>query len=198
MSAGVLMLVMAGIGTDPALSAEPLAPPAIYPAGTWQGKSDAVLRVLNRLDTHVETIHVPAGSSAHYQTLNISVARCLESAPTLRTDAAAWIDVQDTHMQGAGFHGWMLAAEPSLGVFENPLYDIRVVGCAGNDIPPVLSQPEHPPVPALPGAKTEPGSNPGTSGNDATPLAPVSPDSVSPESASPVVPDDSGAQPAPQ
>ncbi|NHO20220.1 DUF2155 domain-containing protein [Acetobacter oeni] len=153
-----------------ARGAEPLAPPAIYPADTWQGKSEVVLRVLNRLDAHVETIHVPAGGSVHYQNLNIGVARCLENAPTLRTDAAAWVDVQDTRTQGPGFRGWMLAAEPSLGIFENPLYDIRVTGCAGNDVPPALPEPVHPVVPPLPGKPkdTDGGTNPSDNGNDQT------------------------------
>ncbi len=166
-----------------ARGAEPLAPPAIYPAGTWQGKSEAVLRVLNRLDGHVETIHVTAGGTVSYQHLTIGVARCLENAPTLRTDAAAWIDVQDTRTQDPGFHGWMLAAEPSLGIFENPLYDIRVTGCAGDAVAPALPQLEHPPVPPLPGAKSDtggatpetPGGAPPATGSGPVPGQPAAP-----------------------
>ncbi|MCI2007677.1 MAG: DUF2155 domain-containing protein, partial [Acetobacter peroxydans] len=30
----------------------PLAPPAVYPADTWQGRTVAVVRVLDKLDAH--------------------------------------------------------------------------------------------------------------------------------------------------
>ena len=29
----------------------------------------------------------------------------------------------------AGFHGWMLAKNPSVSMLQNPIYDVRVVGC---------------------------------------------------------------------
>ncbi|MBV1837452.1 DUF2155 domain-containing protein [Acetobacter estunensis] len=131
-----------------ALAAAPLAPPAMYPADTWQGRDTAVLRVLNRLDSHVQTLTVQAGSTTHYETLEIGVARCLQQAPTLRPDAAAWLDIQDTRPQGAVFHGWMLAGEPSVGILESPIYDVRIVTCQGNEVLPPLEQPK---VPVLPG-----------------------------------------------
>ena len=148
----IATVCLSALGIAPLCAAEPLAPPAMYPADTWQGKGTAVIRVLNRLDSHVETLTLPVGSAQHYEALDITVARCLLHAPTLRRDAAAWLDVQDRHEQGAVFRGWMLAAEPSLGVFESPIYDIRVVTCQGEDVPPVLPALEKPPVPPMPGS----------------------------------------------
>lgn len=158
-------------------AAETLPPPAMYPAGTWQGKSVAVVRVLNRLDSAVGTVRVPVGGTTRYESLQIGVARCLASAPTLRTDAAAWMDVQDTRAEGPTFHGWMMEAEPALGVFESPLYDIRVMGCEGDDVAPLLPQLEHPPAPPMPGTRPEgeagaPSSTPGTEGTVAPPAPP--------------------------
>ncbi|WP_415485757.1 DUF2155 domain-containing protein [Acetobacter sp.] len=161
-------LAVCMLGFSPVFAAEPLAPPAMYPADTWQGKGTAVIRVLNRLDSHVETLTLPVGSAQHYEALDITVARCLLHAPTLRRDAAAWLDVQDRHEQGAVFRGWMLAAEPSLGVFESPIYDIRVVTCQGEDVPPALPTLEKPPVPPMPGTTA-----PASSGDAATPSPPT-------------------------
>lgn len=160
--------VLSAMVSLPALAAQPLAPPAMYPEQTWKGKSEAVLRVLNRLDAHVEVLHVPAGAApVQYQTLSIGVARCLQNAPTLRPDAAVWLDVQNTATQEPGFHGWMLAAEPSVGIYESPLYDIRVVSCDGTDVPPPLPELEKPAVPPLPGKQAAPAApavKPGTDG----------------------------------
>ncbi|MCH4091426.1 DUF2155 domain-containing protein [Acetobacter sp.] len=145
------VLVLSGA----AVAAEPLAPPAMYPRNTWQGKSTAVVRVLNRLDSRVETVKIPVGETSHYETLEIGVTRCLQHAPTARQDAAAWLDIQDRRAEGATFHGWMLAAEPSLGILESPIYDVHVVTCEGNDIQPMLPTLEQPAVPPLPGKKPD-------------------------------------------
>ncbi len=163
------------IGAGSALAAEPLAPPAMYPPNTWQGKSTAVVRVLNRLDSRVETIKVPVGGTSQYETLAIGVTRCLLHAPTARQDAAAWLDIQDRRAEGAVFHGWMLAAEPSLGILESPIYDVHVVTCEGNDVQPMLPALEHPPVPPLPGRKpdgSQSGQEQGESGGNAAPQNP--------------------------
>jgi hypothetical protein len=69
---------------------------------------------------HVEVLSVPVGGTAHYKNLEIGVARCVARPPTLAPDAAAWLDLRDTHPDGVAFHGWMLAAEPALGVLESP------------------------------------------------------------------------------
>ena len=155
MRSGQVFLGLASVlvGAGSALAAEPLAPPVMYPPNTWQGKSMAVVRVLNRLDSRVETVKIPVGGTSHYETLEIGVTRCLLHAPTARQDAAAWLDIQDRRAEGAVFHGWMLAAEPSLGILESPIYDVHVVTCEGNDVQPMLPTLEHPAVPPLPGTR---------------------------------------------
>nr|WP_242010233.1 DUF2155 domain-containing protein [Acetobacter conturbans] len=154
-------------------AAEPLAPPAMYPANTWQGKSTAVVRVLNRLDSRVETLTLPVGSAGHYETLDITVNRCLVHAPTLRRDTAAWVDVQDKREAGAVFHGWMLAEEPSLGIFESPIYDIRVVTCEGDNVAPTPLPLQAPVVPSLPGSsEASPAGTPTAPSDDSQKGAP--------------------------
>lgn len=139
------------LATAPALAAQPVAPPAMYPADTWQGKETAVVRVLNRLDSHVETLRIKGGGTTRYETLELTVGRCLLQAPTLRRDAAVWMDIVDSRSEGASFHGWMLAAEPSLGILESPIYDVRIVTCEGADAAPALPALAQPSIPSLPG-----------------------------------------------
>ncbi|MBS0960305.1 MULTISPECIES: DUF2155 domain-containing protein [Acetobacter] len=142
----------------------PLAPPAIYPADTWQGKSVAVVRVLDRLDAHVELVTVPVGTTGHYKSLDITPRRCLQRPPTLSPDSAAWLDLHDTRKEGAVFNGWMLEAEPWAGVFESAGYDVRMVRCEGQDASPALPAL---PVPAVPSLRAAPPTLDGSSSGSA-------------------------------
>lgn len=150
---GGLMAVAAGgwvaAPSDAQAVGTPLAPPAVYGQGVWQGKGTAVVRVLDRLDAHVEMISVPTGTTAHYKSLDISAGRCLERPKTLSPDAAGWLELHDTHPDGATFKGWMLAAEPGLGVFESAVYDVRMVRCEGADVAPMTPPLPTPVVPVL-------------------------------------------------
>ena len=128
----------------------PIAPPVAYPPNTWQGKGMAVLRVLDRLESHVEVLTIPVNTVRQYKNLTITVGRCLQRPPTLASDAAAWLDIRDTLRNSVPFHGWMLAAEPSLGILEDPLYDVQVIRCDGSDLPPQLPALPKPVVPHLP------------------------------------------------
>lgn len=132
----------------------PIAPPVAYPPNTWQGKGSAVIRVLDRLESHVDLLTIPVNAVYQYKNLMITVGRCLQRPPTLAPDAAAWLDIQDTLHKGVTFHGWMLAAEPSLGILEDPFYDVQVVRCDGEDLPPNLPPLPQPVVPHLPMASS--------------------------------------------
>lgn len=175
----------------------PLAPPAFYPAETWQGKGTAVVRVLDRLDAHVEVLSVPVGGEPrHYKNLDILARRCLQRPPTRAPDAAAWLEIQDTHPGGASFKGWMLAAEPGLGVLESSVYDVRMVRCEGDDTPPFLpplAKPVAPP-PLPESAPVQDGA--GMGGGAPTPpglVAPATPARpAAPDNANPFQPDSDG------
>ncbi|KXV79076.1 hypothetical protein AD953_03565, partial [Acetobacter malorum] len=67
----------------------------------------------------------------------------------LSPDAAGWLELHDTHPDGATFKGWMLAAEPGLGVFESAVYDVRMVRCEGADVAPMAPPLPTPAVPVL-------------------------------------------------
>lgn len=191
----VSMLVTAGCAATAGAVGTPLAPPAVYPASTWQGKGTAVVRVLDRLDAHVEVLSVPVGGEAvHYKNLDILARRCLQRPPTRAPDAAAWLEIQDTHPGGAAFKGWMLAAEPGLGVLESSVYDVRMVQCAGDDVAPFLPPLPKPaaPPPLPEAAPVEGGAPPSpTPSGLVVPASPARP--AAPDNANPFQPDPDGA-----
>lgn len=192
--AGFTVLACSGFVAGAAHAAgEPLAPPAIYPAATWQGKSATVVRVLDRLDAHVEVLTIPVGTTAHYKSLDITPGRCLQRPKTLSPDAAGWLDLHDTHPDGALFKGWMLAAEPALGVFESAVYDVRMVRCDGSDVAPALPPLPTPAVPVI-AQPAEPAPFPDGSGAGADmPTVPAGGGTAAPaQGAVPAVPEAGG------
>ncbi|MDT8870708.1 DUF2155 domain-containing protein [Komagataeibacter rhaeticus] len=122
-------------------AAEWLAPPAMYPPDTWQGRTVAVVRVLDKLDAHVQQVEIPVGQDVPYKSLTLHATSCLQRPATLAADSAAWLEVHDAHEGMAAFQGWMAIAEPSTGVFQNPLYDVQLASCGGcgRPVPPPLS-----------------------------------------------------------
>ncbi|MFT8645606.1 MAG: DUF2155 domain-containing protein [Gluconacetobacter sp.] len=141
-----------GPGGMAARAQQIVAPPAIYPADTWQGRSVATVRVLDTLDSSVQVLTIPVGQDATFRALTIHVGACRDRPATLTPDAAGWLAVRDTRQDGPGFNGWMLAGEPFLGVFQDPIYAVRLVGCAGDMVAPVP-----PPLAALAAAAAQPG-----------------------------------------
>ncbi|WP_264784163.1 DUF2155 domain-containing protein [Gluconacetobacter azotocaptans] len=201
------LLSVAALPLSPARAAEIVTPPPVYPADTWQGRSVATLRVLDRLDSRVQILTVPVGQDATFKALSIHVGACRDRPAGLVPDAAGWLSVRDTHLGGAGFDGWMLSGEPFVGVFENPLYDVRMLGCAGDmvaPVPPPLTAPEAesgaPPDGGVPGGTPAPGATPpGTASvGPATGSAPGTPVSPPPVPSAPMPPAQQARAPSSQ
>ena len=140
-------LGVAGAAVSLAQAVEPVAPPAMYPPDTWKGRSAAIVRVLDRLDSNVEMLTVPAGRDATFKSLRITVRSCLQHPPGLPPDAAASLSITDTHDAASAFTGWMFAAEPFVAVFQSPVYGVQLVSCAGDDVAPAAPPPPQPVVP---------------------------------------------------
>ncbi len=136
------------------LAAEPITPPAMYPPDSWEGRSAAVVRVLDKLDAHVETLTIPAGQTASYKSLGVAVRSCLQHPPGLPPDSAAFLSVRDTSAAPV-FSGWMFSAEPFIAVFESPVYGVQLVSCGGVGVAPA-APPLLPPPPAQ--ARFDPGA----------------------------------------
>lgn len=95
----------------------------------WQPRQAAELQALDKVDARVERLVVPVGQSARFGALEITVRACVVRPPDQASDAASLLQISDPHPGAPGFSGWMLAAEPALGLLEHPIYDIRVLGC---------------------------------------------------------------------
>ncbi|MBF0889165.1 MULTISPECIES: DUF2155 domain-containing protein [Gluconobacter] len=189
-----------------------VAPPAMYPAATWQGQSQAVLRVLDRLDGHLELLTVPVGGSATYRSLAVAVEACVTRPQTLATDAGVLLHLKDSSdPQRPSFDGWMLAQEPSVATYGSPLYDVRVVSCAGVPTAPQAGPLPVVKAPVLAGAEVPveeggdaPASPPGSPSGGPVPLAPdshnpipLAPTSGAVPSLAPAAPAQSSGQPLP-
>ncbi len=119
-------------------------PPPIMPIPTaWQGRAAAVVRVLDKLDAHVETLTLRAGETGTYKSLAVTVRSCMDRPDGLPADSAAFLDIQDRHGDVQPFTGWTLAREPAIGVFESPIYGVQLASCDGEAVAPAA-----PPLPA--------------------------------------------------
>jgi len=155
-----LPLAMAPCAVIPAsLAAEAIAPPVMYPADLWQGRGEAVLRVLNRTDSHIETLTIPVGGQAQYRSLHLGVTRCVERPETLPSDSAALITTSDDTDPGAHYEGWILAEEPSLTGYKSALYGVAIISCSGPRVDPALAPLPQSVVPVLSNATPEGAQN---------------------------------------
>ncbi|MBW4093230.1 MAG: DUF2155 domain-containing protein [Proteobacteria bacterium] len=90
----------------------------------------AVLQVLNKETAAAHTLTVPVGQAAKVGPLTITVRACVVRPPTMPGDAAAFLAIADTAAKDEPpFQGWSLRNEPFLSMYQNPLYDVRVLGC---------------------------------------------------------------------
>jgi len=115
---------------------EPQAPPpAATPAApqpmklTWVPQASAQLQVLDKVNAQNSVLTVKVGQQAQFGSLTIQVQACDSHPPDQPQDSAAYLTITDSRADTSGFRGWMLANNPSVSMFQHPIYDVRVVGC---------------------------------------------------------------------
>ena len=106
----------------------PAAPPAA-PRPSWLPQGTAELQVLDKVNAQNALLTVKVGQETQFGSLSIQVQACDIRPPDQPQDAAAFLTITDSHADAPGFHGWMLANDPSLSMLQHPIYDVRVVGC---------------------------------------------------------------------
>jgi hypothetical protein len=109
--------------------AETATPPTLPPPNSWVPRQAGSLRVLNKLDSTVQTLNLHVGETAKLQTLSITLKACAVRPEGLPEDATAQLSVADSREGEPGFEGWILEKEPSLNMLEHPVYDIQLAGC---------------------------------------------------------------------
>jgi hypothetical protein len=114
--------------TPPAAS--PMTPPTIVDRpNVWVPATVVKLSALDKVNAQATDLTINVGQSATFGSLTISVKACVIRPPDQPVDAAAYLDVTDSHPDSSGFSGWMLEAEPSVSMMQHPIYDLRVTGC---------------------------------------------------------------------
>jgi hypothetical protein len=107
-----------------------VTPPATMEhPNTWLPGTVVKLQALDKVDAQTAVLTVKVGDSATFGSLTITAKACVVRPADQPADAAALLAVTDSHPDSGGFSGWMLEAEPSVSMMENPIYDLRVTGC---------------------------------------------------------------------
>ncbi len=108
---------------------QPAPPAPVPPSPDWVPRNDAVLEVLDKINAVSRDYTVPVGQSVQVGSLTIAVQSCQARPPDQPSDAAALLDIADSHPGEPGFRGWMLAQEPWVAMLQSPIYDVRVIQC---------------------------------------------------------------------
>lgn len=113
----------------PSGEAAPAVAPPAQPPPAWLPRQSAELQIVEKVNATYRTLDVAVGKTTKIDALTISVKACVVRPPGQQSDAAAYLDITGKSAQSPSFQGWMLAAEPAVSLFKDPLYDVRVVGC---------------------------------------------------------------------
>ena len=117
-------------GPPPSVSPKISVPAATAgQADTWLPAGTAKIQALDKVNAHATALIVKVGQSAVFGSLTIQVKACVIRPPDQPADAAAYLDVTDSHPDSPGFAGWMLQQEPAASMMQHPMYDLRVTGC---------------------------------------------------------------------
>ena len=122
----------AATDTNPAAStpgADQAGPADLWP-NKWLPGNTAELQVLNKIDAARQNLTVKVGQTADYGSLSIKVQACVIRPPDQPANAAAFLVISDSLKGEPGFTGWSLANEPWVAMLQNPVYNVRVVGCS--------------------------------------------------------------------
>ena len=120
----ILMALIAG----PAMADE-VKPPDLSPPDTWVPQQRGSIRVMNKIDSTVETVALQVGQTTTYQSLQINLSGCFTRPTDLPADAVAHLKIVDQHPDAPGFEGWVLKREPSLNMLQSPVYDVQLANC---------------------------------------------------------------------
>jgi hypothetical protein len=108
----------------------PTQPPTpAPPAPRWQPGHTAVLQALDKVDGRAVTLTIPVGGQQSYRNLTIAVHACDARPPDQSPDSTANLVITETSAPAPVFTGWMLAAEPTASMLQDPVYDVRVLAC---------------------------------------------------------------------
>jgi hypothetical protein len=127
-------------GSDSANPGAPAAPeapalagaPSVAAPSQWVPQQQAQLTVLDKIYGSATMVPARVGVPFSIRFLTVTVLACWTRPPALPSDAAAYLQVTDSHAAPGSppeFRGWIFKAEPALSNMDDPATDISVDGC---------------------------------------------------------------------
>lgn len=162
-----------------------VAAPVMHKPDAMQGRSIAVVRVLNRVTSQSTLLEIPVGKSEHFGRLTVEVSKCLERPSDLPYDSVQYLKLKEDSIPNAVnsisgkvapppggikvdeetkqeyvnvYSGWFLAREPGATAYPSALFDVHAVRCKGELVAPILPPLPSPQVPNISSAGAAQGS----------------------------------------
>lgn len=89
----------------------------------------AVLRGLDRVNGHTQTLDLGNGQSAEFGPLRVRLDECRVPVENPDGDAYAFLTIREESTDARIFSGWMLASSPALNPLEHHRFDVWVLRC---------------------------------------------------------------------
>ena len=126
--AAVVALGLASAAQVQAQTTKPDEAPQSAP-DAWLKRDAADLVVLDKVNAKSNGLTLKVGQAADNASLSIALRGCVIRPPDMPKDSAAYLDITDSRPGAPGFHGWILANEPAVSMFQHPIYDVRLLAC---------------------------------------------------------------------
>ncbi|CAH2604708.1 conserved exported protein of unknown function [Rhodovastum atsumiense] len=104
-------------------------PPPVAPVDVWQPRTGVELIMLDKVSARATPLAGRINEPLQYGSLTILVRSCVVRPSDAPPDAAAFLEITDSRPGPAPFRAWMILSDPSVSIFEHPVYDVRLVGC---------------------------------------------------------------------
>ena len=92
----------------------------------------AVIRLLDKVTTRLETQALPLGSELTFGSLTLTAEICLKNPTDQTPEATSFLRIVDrgsTQEIQELFAGWMFASSPALNALDHAIYDVWVIDC---------------------------------------------------------------------
>src|SRR5579875_946851 len=130
LAAGPVFATQLAVAAAPGTGADATtAPNAAPPGPAWLPRHVAELQVMEKIEGQSGTLSVKVGQTVQYKTLTITRRACLARPPDQAKDSTAFLDITDSRQGAPGFHGWLFHNEPSISIFQSPVYAIQLNDC---------------------------------------------------------------------
>lgn len=104
-------------------------PGSTPPEPSWLPRKMGDLQVMEKIEGQSSVLTVKVGQTVQYKTLSITLRACMTRPPDQAKDSTAFLDITDSRPDSPGFHGWIFHNEPSISIFQSPVYAVHLNNC---------------------------------------------------------------------